>query len=271
MIPVAVTAMFLIAILAFGLLLNRCVIKPIAALNQATSKIEQGNFVLPDNMECDGKDEIGEVTRAFRKMASSIEQYTSNLEVMVANRTAELEAVTSKLQSTNEELNHFSRTDRLTQIRNRFDLIESLQIEANRAKRNAQPCGVIMLDIDHFKQVNDCYGHSVGDDVLVALTSAISNKLRSEDIFGRWGGEKFLILLPGNNINEAQLSAERIRAAVEAMNFHLGEANISVTVSQGVAVFLPDQLAEIESCVKNADQALYKAKELGRNTVVVFA
>lgn len=270
MIPVAVTAMFLIAILAFGLLLNRCVIKPIATLNQATSKVEQGNFELPEDMECDGKDEIGEVTRAFRKMALSIKQHTSNLEAMVASRTAELEAVTLKLQSTNEELNHLSRTDRLTQIRNRYDLLESLQIEANRAKRNAQPCGVIMLDIDHFKQVNDCYGHSVGDDVLVALTSAISDKLRSEDIFGRWGGEEFLILLPSSNIQDAKLSAERIRETVEAMNFQLGETNISITVSQGVTVFLPDQLAEIEGCVKNADQALYKAKELGRNTVVVY-
>lgn len=271
MIPVAVSVMFLLAILAFGYLLNRCVIKPLAALNLATLKIEQGDFELPEHIECDGKDEIGEVTRAFRKMASSLKQYTSNLEIMVMNRTTELEAVTSQLKKSNEELDHLSRTDRLTQTRNRYDLLECLQIEARRSIRAGLPCGVVMVDIDHFKDVNDRYGHAAGDETLKAVTSAISDKLRSEDILGRWGGEEFLILLPGSNLHEAEMAAEKIRRAIETMSFQLDGVSISLTISQGVAVYLPSQFSEIESCVKKADQAMYRAKESGRNKVVVSA
>lgn len=271
MIPVVVSALFMVVILAFGYLLNRCVIKPIVALNQATTKIEQGDFEFHENMECDGKDEIGEVTRAFRKMAASLQQYTSNLEAMVTERTTELEAVTFKLKRSNEELDHLSRTDRLTQIRNRYDLLECLQIEASRAKRTALPCGVLMLDLDRFKEVNDRYGHHAGDEVLKAVTSAISDKLRSEDILGRWGGEEFLILLPGNNLHDARLAAEKFRETIEALTVQFEGARISVTVSQGIAVFLPDHPTQIEQCVKEADQALYQAKAQGRNTVVAFA
>lgn len=268
MIPVVFTGMFLLAILAFNFLLNRCVIKPIAALNQATMKIEQGVFELPEKMHCDSNDEIGEVTLAFRKMAASLQQYTSNLEAMVKRRTHELESVTAQLKKSNEELDLLSRTDRLTQVRNRYDLLESLQIEGHRSKRTGRPCGVVMLDLDHFKEVNDRYGHHAGDDVLKAVTENISTKLRSQDILGRWGGEEFLILLPGNNLHEATQAAEKIRETIEAMSVQLEEATISVTISQGVAVYLPDQPTDIENCVKHADLALYKAKQLGRNTVV---
>jgi len=204
MIPIAVTAMFLLAILAFSYLLNRYVIRPIAALNQVTAKIEQGDFEVAQKMGCDSNDEIGDATSAFRKMAASLKKNTSNLEAMVAERTAALEAVTSQLKKSNEELDHLARTDRLTQIRSRLDLQDCLQIEASRSRRTLLPCGVIMLDIDHFKEVNDRYGHLAGDDVLKAVTSVISEILRSEDILWRWCGEEFFLLLPGTGFQESQ-------------------------------------------------------------------
>ena len=269
MIPIAVTAMFLLAILAFGFLLNRCVIRPITALNQVTEKIEHGDFEVAQQMGCDSNDEIGDATSAFRKMAASLKRHTSNLEAMVAERTAALEAVTSQLKKSNQELDHLARTDRLTQIRNRHDLQECLQIEASRARRTAQPCGVLMLDIDHFKEVNDRFGHLAGDDVLKAVTSVVSHILRSEDILGRWGGEEFLVLLPGSDLQQSQQVAEKIKEAVANTRIRLDEDAVSVTISLGVSLFRPEQIKEIDASVKDADQALYKAKGFGRNKVMV--
>lgn len=266
--PLVFTALFLFAILAFGLLLNRCVIEPISALNLATLKIEHGDFDLPEKMECDSNDEIGEVSRAFRKMAAALKQHTSNLEAMVTERTNKLELVTAQLKRSNEELNQLSRTDRLTQVRNRFDLLECLEIETSRANRTGLPCGVVMLDLDHFKEVNDRYGHHTGDEVLKTVTAAISHRLRSQDILGRWGGEEFLMLLPGDNLDDTKRAAEKIRETIAALSIRTEEATLSVTISQGVAVYLPDQPGDIETCVKHADIALYKAKRMGRNTVV---
>lgn len=269
MIPIAVTAMFLLAILAFGYLLNRCVIRPITALNQVTAKIEQGDFEVAQQMGCDSNDEIGDATSAFRKMAASLKKHTSNLEALVAERTAALEEVTTQLKKSNLELDHLARTDRLTQIRNRHDLQECLQIEASRARRTMLPCGVIMLDIDHFKEVNDRYGHLSGDDVLKVVTLVVSDILRSEDILGRWGGEEFLLLLPGTGIQQSQQVAEKVREAVANTKFQLDTEVISLTISLGVSLFMPGHTINIDSCVMEADQALYRAKAFGRNQVVV--
>lgn len=270
MIPIGVTAMFLLTILAFGYLLNRCVIKPIVALNQVAKKIERGEFEFTEQIACDAQDEIGETVDAFRKMASSLKHHTSHLEAMVAERTTKLEAVSSQLKKSNEELDHLSRTDGLTQIRNRHDLQECLLREANRARRTTQPCGVIMLDIDHFKEVNDQYGHLAGDEVLKAVTSAVAHILRSEDVLGRWGGEEFLILLPGKNSHVSQQVAEKVREMIAKTKVQINDKTISVTISLGVALFDPEQSRKIENCIHEADQALYLAKKLGRNQVVLY-
>lgn len=269
-VPIVITILFLLVLVSLWIFLNRTVIKPIAALNQAALQIEQGNFSLPEKMKSDGDDEIGQVTLAFRKMTLSLKEYTSNLQNMVADRTAELESASLQLKILNEDLNKLSRTDQLTQVRNRRDLQDCLQIEENRAKRSGLPCGILMLDIDNFKQVNDRYGHHAGDEILKKVASAMLGKLRAEDILGRWGGEEFLILLPGTSLSLAQDIAEKIRSLIELTNIQLGMGNVLVTVSLGVSIFTPAISTEIDYCVKEADQALYKAKEHGRNTVVVF-
>lgn len=271
MIPVVLTGLFLLAIVGLGYLLNRSVIKPIGVLNQAALRIEHGNFHLPKDFDCGGKDEIGDVSRAFHHMASSLQEYTATLEAKVAERTRQLEQATAQLQVSNEELNHLSRTDRLTQTRNRHDLMDCLQVEAGRAKRSGLPCGIVMLDFDHFKLINDSYGHHAGDEVLKAVTAAILEKLRGEDIFGRWGGEEFLMLLPGNDIEDTCRAAEKIRQLVEGLKIRLPGGSISITVSQGVHAYLPGHSEDIESCVNNADQALYEAKAQGRNRVVTYS
>lgn len=129
MLPAGLSALLLLAIVAFGSLLNRSVIQPMSALNQAALDIEQGHFDRAQHLEHGGKDEIAEVTRAFRQMASALKEYTSKLEKMVEQRTEELEKTATELQRTNEDLDRLSRTDRLTQISNRFDLVERLEVE----------------------------------------------------------------------------------------------------------------------------------------------
>lgn len=270
MLPAGLSALLLLAIVAFGSLLNRSVIQPMSALNQAALDIEQGRFERAQSLEDRSKDEIGEVTRAFRQMASALKEYTSKLEKMVAQRTEELERTATELQRTNEDLDRLSRTDRLTQVSNRFDLVEHLEVEGARARRNRIPCGVIMLDLDHFKDVNDRFGHHAGDEVLKETAATIAKMLRAQDVVGRWGGEEFLVLLPGNTLEESQTVAEKIRSAIERMTVHVDGQAIPVTASQGVYVFAPEQAQEISACIKQADNALYQAKAQGRNRVVAY-
>jgi diguanylate cyclase (GGDEF)-like protein len=270
MLPLSLTVVLLLAMLALGALLSRTVIKPIGALNAAALDMEHGEFTTAVNLTPDRKDEIGEVTQVFRHMSLSIEEYTLKLESMVAFRTAELEQITAELKQSNHDLDRLSRTDQLTQLSNRFDLMAHLDIEVSRSKRTRSPCAIIMLDIDNFKLVNDQYGHNAGDEVLKSVSSVLAGLLRVEDVLGRWGGEEFMLLLPGNTATEARQVAERIRLVIEQTRIQVQGIELAVTVSQGIAVFEPHLESEVSGNIKQADDALYQAKQQGRNRVVVF-
>ena len=189
---------------------------------------------------------------------------------MVALRTEELEQITAELQQSNHDLDRLSRTDQLTQLSNRFDLMAQLEIEVSRSNRAQAPFAIIMLDIDNFKLVNDRYGHNAGDEVLKSVASMLAGLLRVQDVLGRWGGEEFLFLLPGNSAQEAYQVAERIRHEIESMRIPVEGIELAVTVSQGIAVFQPDFDCDVSINMKQADDALYMAKQQGRNRVVIF-
>lgn len=155
-------------------------------------------------------------------------------------------------------------TDALTGIANRAELAETLEREFNRTSRHADSLSAIMFDIDHFKFVNDTYGHPAGDAVLTTLTHLVSYHVRDHDIFGRYGGEEFLILTPQTNIDEATRLAERLRGEIENHPF---PAAGNLTCSFGVTANAPGDTPE--SLIARADAALYNAKESGRNRVVV--
>lgn len=158
-----------------------------------------------------------------------------------------------------------SITDSLTSIYNRIHLEESFKEELNRAKRYKTNFSVIMLDIDYFKEVNDTYGHDVGDDVLIDTVNILKQNIRATDILGRWGGEEFLIILPQTDILEAEQLAEKLRVAIYNHNFSkIGKK----TCSFGVSEFKDDDDETSKNIVKRADNALYEAKNLGRNRVV---
>jgi len=164
-------------------------------------------------------------------------------------------------------------TDPLTKVYNRRYLDRRLDEEVARAKRYALELSVLMLDIDHFKRVNDTYGHQAGDVTLTTLCSLVKNSLRDLDVVARYGGEEFLVICTNTNINGAALVAERIRQLIESHQVEITNGSgarqtIQISISIGVAG-LGASVDSKEKLVQAADQALYRAKEEGRNRVIV--
>ena len=170
-----------------------------------------------------------------------------------------------QLRDRNALLDQLSRTDALTALHNRRHLDEELDRRHGEARRHHDPLGVLLLDIDHFKQVNDVHGHPVGDDVLREVARRIQNELRLEDIAGRWGGEEFLIILPQTNLDGVFRLAERIRLIISATPVIVGDLHIAVTISGGCAVGPGESSADL---LRRADKRLYQAKDAGRNQIV---
>ena len=169
------------------------------------------------------------------------------------------------VEAMSEQLTRQADTDFLTQIANRKSFMEHGQQELARAHRYRRPLVVVMFDIDHFKQVNDRYGHKVGDLALQAVTATAQAQLRGHDLLGRLGGEEFGLLLPETTAEAAMEVAERIRRSVEQQRIAASDADhFSVTISLGVAEAWPQESA-LDRVLVRADTALYKAKESGRN------
>jgi two-component system cell cycle response regulator len=164
----------------------------------------------------------------------------------------------------NVELDLMSRTDSLTGLYNRWHLEEELQNQRTSASRRHEPLSVILLDIDHFKKVNDTYGHPAGDLVLCEFASRLTEGLRAGDIAGRWGGEEFLVILPRTDLASAVDVAERIRILTAATTISAAGRQITITVSGGCA-FGPT--ADPDALIKIADTHLYQAKASGRNRI----
>jgi len=158
--------------------------------------------------------------------------------------------------------------DPLTGASNRTNLLENLQKEHELCKRKSLSCALIMIDLDHFKQVNDEFGHAAGDKVLIALVKCIKSQLRKYDQLYRYGGEEFLVCLPQTELDDAKSFSERLRAGVEALKIDISNDNhINVTGSFGVTLISADD--NIETAIERADEAMYQAKKSGRNRVCV--
>jgi diguanylate cyclase (GGDEF)-like protein len=162
-------------------------------------------------------------------------------------------------------LKELATTDPLTGILNRRACLEKGELHAEAARRYGRPMAVLMIDIDHFKKVNDRLGHQGGDRVLCRVVSAIGECLRNVDVFGRLGGEEFAVIMPQTDAAGASIAAERIRAAVEAGRASETTPSRPLTISIGVMA----GCESLEQCLKLADHALYRAKREGRNRVVV--
>jgi diguanylate cyclase (GGDEF)-like protein len=166
-----------------------------------------------------------------------------------------------------EEIYRLTTVDGLTQVYNKRYLLETLDREISRAHRYGRPLSLIMFDIDHFKKINDTYGHLAGDHVLKEMASAIKSRIRREDIMGRYGGEEFVIALPEIDNYNALIFAEKIRRLVEKHDFIFEDVRIPVTISIGISTAW-DELENPEDFIKEADANLYRAKNSGRNCCV---
>jgi diguanylate cyclase (GGDEF)-like protein len=190
-----------------------------------------------------------------------LDMMNKNLENLVAERTIELQEVNEELKAKNKELEVLSTTDMLTGIYNRRYIEEQIQISLDRSKRYGQDISIVMVDIDHFKSINDTYGHDIGDKVLVGIARILNENIRKVDVVGRWGGEEFIVLFQEDEPG-AFTCAEKLRVKIMGKDHGIAK---KITASFGCTQYIENDT--IDSLIKRADQGLYKAKENGRNRV----
>ena len=177
---------------------------------------------------------------------------------------------TDLVQHLLDQLSALSMEDGLTGLFNRRYFDHRLQQELGRARRDQKPCSVLLVDTDHFKKLNDTYGHSAGDQVLRRIAELMREALRTtDDVTTRFGGEEFAIILPGASSGGALIAAERLRASIEEERFEQEGRPFRVTVSAGLSTFDPASRVTAQELVDQADKALYEAKHAGRNRVHV--
>ena len=202
---------------------------------------------------------LGVFTIAMRA-PGAITQYQHNTLSIIANQVA----VNIANANLHQEMAKMATTDGLTGLTNHRTFQDKADLEFDRASRYPEPIAILLFDIDHFKKINDTYGHPVGDAVLRKIAALLRDTVRTVDIAARYGGEEFIALLINTDIKGASLMAERIRASIEKSRFVLDGTRIPVTVSVGYAVF-PEDAKEKSGLIEKADQALYAAKNGGRN------
>ncbi|MBE9142920.1 diguanylate cyclase [Planktothrix mougeotii] len=181
-----------------------------------------------------------------------------------------LKHTTDILKNTLLQLEQLSQLDSLTQILNRRSFFKVAEVEFNRSIQQGKIFSLLILDLDHFKQINDQYGHLMGDRALITFTSVIRNYLREADYFGRYGGEEFVILLLDTNLEDAVKIAQDICRLIADLSIPTQKDDLKMTVSIGIAISEP-QDTRLEDILSRADQSLYQAKAQGRNTCFAYA
>jgi diguanylate cyclase (GGDEF)-like protein len=187
------------------------------------------------------------------------------LEMAVDSRTEDLQREKIELVHAQERMRHFAEHDDLTGLWNHRIIIDRLRQEVDRARRDGTPLSLILADLDHFKEINDTYGHPAGDLVLKEISAILQRSVRTYDWVGRYGGEEFLLILPGSSFVNTRIRAEQFRMAVQTARILDGDTVIQVSASFGVASGFP---TDFETMIHVADAALYQAKNNGRNCVV---
>lgn len=228
-------AALLIIVSVFGYYyFTKNIISPLDDLRKKVQQVQDGKYKFDFKPR---SDEIGMLTHAFSNMASIISK-------------------------TINELEYISRTDQLTKINNRTALDKMLSNEKYKFDRYGTNCSLILVDIDNFKEINDKFGHIVGDKVIVEMAEVMQGNIRNSDVIGRWGGEEFLIICPNTTLKQAKVIAELMREKVSSAVFsEIGRR----TASFGVSAF--KKSSSLQAVIHTADTALYKAKASGRNKV----
>lgn len=245
------------AVIAYAV--ARQISRPIEKLAAHVRDVQQ----LPSEVakELAGTRELAELFDALRTRDQELERQRDELTQSALMLEQRVEQRTVELLAANDELKRIAQTDALTGISNRGHVNARLQQEFLRYIRHQHPYCVLLMDIDHFKLVNDSHGHAMGDHVLVQTAHLLESSVRSSDFVGRFGGEEFLALLPNTTAGSAILVADKIVQAVRAFNF--GAVGL-ITISVGVAEVAPDDV-QYEDAIRRADDALYRAKGEGRD------
>ncbi|MEW6442670.1 MAG: diguanylate cyclase [bacterium] len=279
----SLTCSILMALL-FSRLLSFELVTPIRVLIERCSAVAQGH--LDERIKIRAVDELDQLLQAFNSMSDrlgesrerhleaegALKRAKDELEFRVEERTRELTDLNQKLvheiaerRKAEEALALAARTDALTGALNRRAILEHLQYQAVQCERNRSLFTILLCDVDHFKPINDTFGHDVGDLVLRSVSEVLREAVRKQDLVARWGGEEFLMMLPDTDLKGGLQVAEKMRKLVNSRVFPVGPHEVRITLSIGVSAYLPGQ--KIDDCIKQADQALYQAKHLGRNHV----
>jgi diguanylate cyclase (GGDEF)-like protein len=259
LIKVGVPVILFVCALAY--LLGRRLVRPILALSRGAQQVAAGNLGV--HLEVSGNDELRDLTHAFNVMVQKISDTQAKLE-----EARQREAQTNEeLREEKAKLENLAKTDGLTGLYNRRHFQEELDSEIERASRESWPLSLLFIDLDHFKQYNDRWGHLEGDAELRRVAAQVLKSVRSTDTAYRYGGEELAVLLPSCPKDQAVRVAEKLRNAVSAGTQKPGRFGGRTTVSIGVASFPADGRVA-RGLVDTADAALYEAKARGRDCVV---
>jgi diguanylate cyclase (GGDEF)-like protein len=239
----------IVAAVAFEM--GRSIVVPLQRLMRAADRIAGGDLEV--RLSATRNDEIGHLTKVFDQMTDKLRR--NHAEIMAAHEA---------MQEQNRMLETLSITDSLTGLYNRNKLDAILADQLARFRRTQRPFALLMLDIDHFKTLNDTYGHITGDEILTTVAQILLQSIRSIDYAARYGGDEFIVILVETYIDQAVKTAERIRAHVENLTYQAGKSTISITVSIGVVECRADD-STTTAVFSRADNALYEAKRAGRN------
>ncbi|MCP5242326.1 diguanylate cyclase [Nitrosomonas sp.] len=243
-------SIFIVAMIA--IYLGHSIVTPLQRLIDATGQIVKGNLDIPIT-DVTQKDEVGKLARMFNLMTEKLRQ--SQSKILAANKA---------MQQKNQLLEKLSITDGLTGLYNRNKLNLIINEQLLRYQRNKRPFSILMIDVDYFKELNDRLGHVAGDEILAAVAKNLSQSIRSIDFAARYGGDEFIIILTETNVQEAAITAERIREKTSEIDCKTTGSKIQVTLSIGIIQSEPED-ASPTTIISRADHALYKAKHAGRN------
>jgi diguanylate cyclase (GGDEF)-like protein len=252
----------LILIVALSWVAARGILRPIKLLGEGARRVADGE--LDVYLPVHGRDEIADLTRAFNDMAARIREGRSNLEAA----RDELARTNEGLRAANRTLETLAITDGLTSLFNHRHFQDTLDKELRRCDEAGKPLSLLLIDIDHFKQFNDRYGHQEGDAALRRVAAQITKGIRASDVAFRYGGEELAVLLPLCPKARAAEVAEKLRTAIRTNAQRPGRFGEKMTVSIGVATF-PEDSRVPRALVDAADAALYAAKAEGRDRVVL--
>jgi diguanylate cyclase (GGDEF)-like protein len=253
--PIAalLAAMMAAAAILVTLLFKRRVLDRLARVEAAVARVQGGDFATAEIDQ--GPDEIGRLSRAFARMAESVGTHTHLLEAAVRARTEELERV--------------ANVDPLTDVWNRRGFLSAFLRERNRAGRTETQLGLLLIDMDNFKTINDAFGHHGGDAALAEVARRLTGIMRNYDACGRWGGDEFIMLIADCDAEVLESVGSRIVAAITETPIRLGDGQeVRMTISFGACLMQPDEA--FDAVAAKTDTALYAAKRAGRDRVVIY-